>query len=57
MVLAYIFSQCGFEVITATNGFEAYQKVLISIQEETELIARNENTSQSKLFDIIALDL
>ena len=29
----------------------------MSIKEETELIAKNENTSKSKLFDIIALDL
>ena len=47
LIIAFIFRQCGFEVITAQNGYEAYHKVLVSIKEERELIAKNGNASKS----------
>ena len=60
MFIKHVFRTNSFSVTTAVNGFEAYEKVIKSIQKSKldKNSLRNENNSmRGYQYDLIVLDL
>lgn len=56
-ILKMLFIRYDFDVVTAINGYEAYNYVVKSVCDYNEATQNRDPNSNSYLFDLILLDL